>query len=361
MIGDRKVQILIDCLKGRVRLNQLINLIKYVLGPRREIVLWQPVYLEVYTTTRCNLSCDMCLTHSTKHNNIYGQKPLKDMDFETFKNFLNTFKKSLVVSLVGCGEPLFNKDFFKMAEYAAKDMKMYASTTTNGTLINQYKAQIVNSSLDLLQVSVNGYNADDYTRLTGMPGEYFDSIINNIAELIKARDSANKVKPEIAVSFILDNKNYKFIREMVSLAERLSVDEIVFFHFISSPQSGFTPQERCIFSDNAEAIEEIRRVKMMKSKARIKVLLRPLDRILCRREYELKNCCGPFYSISVDGEGNIGACNCILLDNSNNGKFYDKDVWNGPYFREFRSRFINPDKPVFEPCGWCNNNSSCYI
>lgn len=361
MIGDRKIQILMDCLRGRIRIGQIINLIRYVIGPRRETVFWQPVYLEIYTTTRCNLSCDMCLTHSTKHKNLYGQKPAKDMDFETFKNVLNTFKKALVVSLVGCGEPLFNEDLFRMAEYASKNMKMYVSTTTNGTLIGHYKQQIVDSCLDLLQVSVNSYSADDYTRLTGMPGEYFNSIIKNTTELIAMRNSAYKAKPEISVSFILDNKNYKFIKEMVSLTERLSADEAVFFHFISSPESGFTPQERCIFSDNAEAIEEIRQVKKMKSKVRIKVLIRPLNLTLHRREYELKNCRSPFYSLSVDGNGNIGACNCILLDNSNNGKLYNQGAWNGQYFREFRSRFIDHDKPVFEPCSWCNNNSACYI
>lgn len=357
MIRDKKIDILLDYLRGRIRLAQLINLAKYVIWKRRKVVWWQPILLEIYTTSRCNLACDMCLTHSTKHDNIYGQKPCKDMDLDTFMQILKKYNRTLAINLVGCGEPFLNKDVFRMAEYASKIMKIYTMLTTNGTLVQQYKKQIVDSYLDIISISINSHNASDYTRITGMSGETFDLIIKNVSELVKLRNITGNKRLQIWASFILDIKNYKFMREMISLAEDLTIDGALFFHYIPQPHSNFYPEERCIFSDDVEAIETIKQVRRMKHKVKVKILVRPFIRTMLYDKYKLKNCEGPFCSLSVDGEGRVGACNCVILDNSKNDKFNQKGGdFNSAYFQEFRNRFLDANTPILEPCSSCNNN-----
>ena len=358
MIKEKGIGLFLDCIKGRIRIVQLVNLIKYVLGGRKVIVNWEPVFLEIYTTSRCNLNCAMCLTHSTKHENTYGKRPSKDMELDIFKRILNKFNKALLVELAGCGEPLLNKDLFQMAEYASKTMKMYVATVTNGTLVGQYKEQIVNSYIDTINISINGYNSQEYTRLTGMPEECFGRIVKNITELVKLRNVRKNKRLEIWISFIIDSHNYKFIQQMVDLAQELGVNGASFLHFIASPAEGFTPEERCIMTDNKDAIREIKRLQDNKSsRIKIKVNLHPLDKKLISQSSKLKYCRLPFYILGVDGEGNLGACSCQIFNSSEDIKFDQKDVWNNAYFQEFRKRLIETDLPLFEPCTWCNNNS----
>ena len=106
-------KVLFDSLKGKHTFGQLINLFKYYYGKKKTIVNWDPIYISIFPSYRCNLSCDMCLTHSKKFDNPYGQQPCKDMDFELFKEIVDRYKSALAVNLIGNGEPLFNKDLFK--------------------------------------------------------------------------------------------------------------------------------------------------------------------------------------------------------------------------------------------------------
>jgi len=296
----------------------------------------------------------MCLTHSRRHENIFGQKPCKDMDFETFKRILNVYKNALVVTLTGNGEPLMNDDFFKMVEFASKEMKMYVYSATNGTLIGKHKENIVDSYLSLISISVNGHNVLEFSRLTGLSPEYFDLIVKNTKELVELRNKKRNTKLKIWATIILDNKNYFFLTEMINFASFLGVDCILFLPFLASPKEGFRAEERCLFSDDVNVLDKFKEAGVMMKRLKMKVILPPLlDREKLKYPNKFKRCKVPFYNLTVDGEGNIGGCSCQLLDNSKNGKFYDSDAWNNSYFRDLRGRFLISGAPVLEPCVWC--------
>lgn len=351
------LSIILNCLKGKYSSAQIINLIKYLFGKRKKIVSWKPIYISIACSYRCNLQCDMCLTHSKKHDNLYGQKPCRDMDFETYKQVLNKYNKALVVNLIGCGEPLLNKDFFQMVEYASKAMRMYVVAGTNGTLVGKYKQKIVISSLDKLMISINSHNTEDFIRLTGMSADNFGLIKNNTMELVKLRDAAANRKLKIWLSFILDNKNYLYLTEMINLAHRLGVDAALFLPFIPSPKDGFRAEERCLFSDDPNVLKKFNQVKAAQAGSKIKIILpRLLDREMLKQPHKFRYCKVPFYVLTVDGEGNIGGCSCQLLDNSRNGKFYENDAWNNAYFQQLRSKFIDSNPALLEPCAWCYYN-----
>jgi MoaA/NifB/PqqE/SkfB family radical SAM enzyme len=244
-----------------------------------------------------------------------------------------------------------------MIEHASGVAKAYISLTTNGTLVGRYKERLLDSPLDFIYISINGYNAQDYARLTGMPGQYFKEIADNTAELMKLKGLRKKKMPQIWLSFITDNKNYLFLREMYGLAEHLGVDGMIILPFIPSPQEGFRPLERCLFSDTPGVLEEFRKIKKIGKGPQVKLSLRLLDKNMLSQGSKFKYCRAPFHTLTVDGEGNIGGCGCQLLDNSHNGKFWEKDAWNNPYFQQLRRRFLSSELPVLEPCTWCHNNS----
>ncbi len=344
-------EVLFDFLKGKHRLGQMLNLFKYFCGKKKDVVNWNPIYISVFPMFKCNLSCDMCLTHSKKFKNPFGQKPSRDVDFEVFKRILNRYKNALAVNLIGNGEPLLNKDLFPMIEYASNVMKMYTFSGSNGILVGEYIEQITNSPLNGFTISINGHNATEFNRMTGMPGKWFEIICGNTIELVRQRN-AKKSKLEILVSIILDQANYKDLKDMVYFVDNLGVDRVLFFQFLAFPAPGFTPEERCLFSDDSDVLEAFAQVNSLCSTTRLRIALPPL----LERAMNGKCCSVPFYNISVDGDGNVGACSCQILDLSGNGTVYEEDAWNNAHFKEMRRRFIDSQFPLLEPCRWCYNN-----
>lgn len=344
-------RVLLDFFKGKHTLGQMFNLVKYFFGSKRCDVRYDPVYISVFPTLRCNLNCDMCITHTTKFKNPYGQQPSKDLDFEVFKQILKRYKNAMAVNLIGNGEALFHKDIFRMIEYATHVMKMYTYSGSNGIIVGEYIEKIVDSPLTGFTISINGHNAAEFHRMTGMPVKYFDIIRDNTVRLIKRRNE-KKSKLQISASIILDRENYKHLKDMVRFLASLGVDKALFFHFLASPVPGFTVEERGLFSDDSDVVKTFAEVNSLRKKTRVKISLPPL----LERAMNGKYCSVPFYNITVDGEGRVGGCSCQILNLTGNTRFDEEDSWNSIELREFRRRFIDPEFPILEPCRWCYNN-----
>ncbi len=344
-------EVLFDFLKGKHTPGQMFNLFKYFTGRKKGIVSWEPIYISVFPTLRCNLSCDMCLTHSKKFDNPFGQKPCKDMDFELYKQILTRYKNALAVNLIGNGEPLFHKDLFRMIAYASKVRKMYTYSGSNGIIVGEYIEEILNSSLRGFTVSVNGHNAAEFNRMTGMPVKFFDIIRDNTIKLVKRRNE-KRSKIEILASIILDKENYRDLKDMVHFADSLGVDKVLFFQFLASPAPGFKPEERCLFDDDVDIVNTFAEIESLRKKTRVKISLPPL----LSRTIDGKYCSVPFYNLTIDGDGNVGGCSCQILNLSGQKALDEEDTWNNAYFQEFRRRFLDPGFPLLEPCQWCYNN-----
>ncbi|OAD23430.1 Radical SAM domain-containing protein, partial [Candidatus Thiomargarita nelsonii] len=132
------------------------------------------------------------------------------MDFETFKFTVDRFNQATSVQIIGAGEPLLIKDFFKMLEYASVKRRMRVMTISNGILINRKINEIINSHLDSIFISLNAHNVQEYERLTGNSGHFFPQIYGNLKKLVEARDAAGS-ELEINTSFIVDQQNYRLI------------------------------------------------------------------------------------------------------------------------------------------------------
>jgi MoaA/NifB/PqqE/SkfB family radical SAM enzyme len=190
--------------------------------------------------------------------------------------------------------------------------------------------------------------------MTGHDKKNYSIIYENIRELVRRRDD-KKSKLTISLSFILDQKNYKHIFQMIEVAERLKVDEITFHNFLPSPIPGFTAEERCLYADNQDVIKTFSQVMHASYKIKIN-----LPALLDKSKKE-KNCKTYFRLIRIDGEGNVGGCATQLLNLDGNGKFYDDNVWNNSHFRERRRLFLDPSLPDLPPCKDCCANYGSQI
>jgi MoaA/NifB/PqqE/SkfB family radical SAM enzyme len=279
------------------------------------------------------------------------------MDFDLFKQVLHRYKNALGVNIIGNGEPLLHRDFFKMVDYATDVMKMNVFSSSNGILVGKFIEEITDSPLKNFNISINGHTPKEFNRMTGMPPHLFDQICDNTINLVTRRKE-KRARLRITACFILDRENCKSINDMIYFADTLGADKIAFFHFLPSSMKGFTAEERCLFSDDSTVLETFAQVDLLPRQIRQKVTLPPL---LNRTMNENRYCDVWFYNLSIDGAANIGGCSCQLLDLSKSGNYYDEeDPWNSPHFQEMRKCFVNSAYPLLEPCTWCYNNSSYF-
>jgi len=337
---------------NKKHLMQCVNYMRYVGSKPSHIVRYSPITLSVAATDRCNFKCGMCQTHSGIIGDFpFKHKPSKDVDFALFKKFVDKFRGALNLAIVGTGEPMLNKDFFKMVEYGKKVMRMRVRTSSNGTFDEPKAEQMLSSGLDIITISLNGHNADEFDRMTNMGKDTFEIILNKIKFLVKKR-SLSKSKLDIACSFVIDQKNYVHIPDMIKLSDDLGVDGAEFYNFLPAPFRGFTAEERCLTSDNISAVKFLSGIDLSKYRCRV-CLPRIID-----SSGQWNMCPASFTTIRIDGDGNIGGCPIMLLNLENNGKFEDKNVWNNEYFQKLRKSFLNKNEdnrcpPCKSCCGSC--------
>lgn len=333
--------------------SQKTNYMKYLFSVKREKLNYDPVTISIVATTRCTLACDMCPTHSSKVPRSYPhtQKDAGDMEFGVFKDMIDRFANAATVHMIGSGEPLLNKDFFRMVDYAA-GKRMAVKTFSNGTTVKENIEKILNSKLDGITISLNGHDAKEFSRMTGAPGHLYDQIYGGIEELVR-RKKAAAPGLKVKLSFIIDRQNYKSIPRMIDVSLRLGVDHAFFCNFLSCPYDGLTARERSLTADDPVK-EELRDIFEKYPRHVRKMLTPPVPIDSGIRD---NKCRTHFSQIRLDALGNVSSCSMMLLDMTGHGHYTHKDVWNNDFFKGMRKVFLScADGRLPEPCRVCPDN-----
>lgn len=339
-------------------LAQKSNYLRYLFSRKAEVLWYEPITISIVATSRCTLACDMCPTHSGRVPDDYthAQQSIKDMDLASFKEIIDRFKSAATVHIIGSGEPILNKDFFRMVDYAS-DKKMTVKTFSNGTTVRENIDNILNSGLDGITISINGHNAEEFSRMTGMKAEVYDEIYGAVKALVaekKRRGSGVKVK----LSYIIDKRNYKFIPAMAAVSLALDVDHSFFCNFLSAPYDGLKAEERSLMADE-KVVSDLRAIFAAYPPAVRKKLTPPL---FVNAGMVKNNCETHFSQIRFDGDGNVSSCSMMLLNMSGHGYYKDIDVWNNAFFRDMRRKFLSKESFLIpDPCKVCPDNKGVRI
>lgn len=336
----------------RYTLPQLWNSTVYKLNKlnrKKERVKYNPITLGLLTTDRCNLRCNMCIQHSLNRtfNYPYYHQPCEDLSFNIFKKIVDKFRHSRQIFLSGVGEPFLNKDIFDMIKYGNMCNKKVI-VTTNGTILHDKIDRIILSPLSSIEISLDAHNASAYYKMRGASKRIFDTVLENIIGLVENRNNSGL---NIGLSYVCTKSNYKYIPDMVKLAEDLGVDELGFQNLIPSNMQGFTA-DQCLYEDDNDVCEVILSVDEPKSKL---VVYMP---ILLQRTVTERLCKSHFNSLFVDAKGNVSGCARVMTPKEEYGNvFKEQDVWNDSYFRRMRRMFLDESIPLLDCCKTCVNNS----
>lgn len=181
-----------------------INLVRSF-RKRSPISAGYPNIVYVETTNWCNLACPMCPTTIMQREKV-------NMEVETWKKAISQLdpKYTELVVLHSDGEPLMNKRVFDMIDIAKeKGLRLY--TSTNATALDEKRAHsLINSGLDVLNISIDGTTKDVYEKYR--VGANFEKVMENVERFLEIK--GNK-KPLVIIQLIEMPDNQHQAREFI--------------------------------------------------------------------------------------------------------------------------------------------------
>lgn len=276
-----------------------------------------PSIYQIETCSRCDLSCEFCLTGM---GGVSQSKGL--IETTLFEKIVERdLAGSHFIELQFRGEPTLNKDlpyFVDLLRY-----KVLVGFSTHGGLLGS-KPHALNAALNChyITISMDAGHKERYEQLR--KGASWDKLMNGLNQLLLQR--ADRLYPVIDLQLI----EFDGVNEEVE-----KVNELIKANW---PDCYGKPNLR------------VRTVKDTQSGWRDNALIK--DRTLCTN---------PWYSVSIKANGDVVPC-CHAFEDSSimtYGNLYDaslEEIWNSEKVKEFRQ--YHRYGPLPEPCTYCTAKSS---
>ncbi|MFH1249400.1 MAG: radical SAM protein [archaeon] len=206
------------------RPSRLFNLMHVKLSKFLRIphVFGMPTTLMIEPTNFCNLKCPLCPTGLGLLGREKGA-----MRFEDFKRVFDQFSPYIIhLRLWNWGEPLLNKNLFKMISYAKKQGVFVNTSTNSFFLTKDNAAEIVKSRLDEIIISLDGASEKTYRKYR--KNGSFKKVIEALQTLVAQKKKENTKYPAIKLQFIVMKHNEHEIKDAIKLAKKIGVDSIFF-------------------------------------------------------------------------------------------------------------------------------------
>lgn len=175
--------------------------------------------LIIEPTNVCNLRCPLCPTAQ----NMKREKGFLSLDkFKAIVDEVSSFTK--VINMGFAGEPLLNKDIFKMAKYA-EEKGIRTGLSTNTTPLDRYLDEVFDSGISNLIVCLEGASKETHEHYR--VGSNFEEVRENIRRLCQKKRKEKFQKPHITLQFVVMKHNEHEIDEIVELAGNLGVDSLM--------------------------------------------------------------------------------------------------------------------------------------
>lgn len=186
------------------------KLIKF--SEEKEIKRIEKIVFEM--TRRCNLKCRHCSVDASSNSND------EELSTDAAKDVLRkigAYNSSTLV--LSGGEPMVKKDFFDLLIYSRKVFAGEIGLMTNGTLINEENIMHIISSVDFIDISIDGVDESSCSLLRG--SGVFEKVVNCVKLLKKYNFN------RISLSMVKVEGNKHLIDDFYKLNKELSTKPII--------------------------------------------------------------------------------------------------------------------------------------
>ncbi len=179
-----------------------------------------PYTAYVDPTSACNLKCPLCPTGM-------GVPTLKKgmMKYEVFENVIRQAAPYLYdIRLYNWGEPLLNKDVFRMVRLAVS-RRIWVELSSNLNLLREdTAAEMVASGLDELIVGLDGTTQETYG--TYRVGGQIDRVLANVRAIAEEKRRLGVSHPRLVWQFLVMRHNQHQVEEARARATEWGFDEL---------------------------------------------------------------------------------------------------------------------------------------
>jgi len=296
----------------------------------------------------CDLRCPLCPTGigtlgrpqaflSLEHFKQYFD-PLADYLFEVYMHFW--------------GEPLLNKQVFKMIRHAqSRNVGTNLSSNLSATASSDID-NLLESGLEYLMVSLDGASCASYSKYR--VGGVYENVVSNMSELIRLRNVRRLKTPIVEWQFIVMKQNEHEIPAAERMAKQIGVDALRFGRVgmpFETPDRKATAEEW--FPANSRGIKQVLNETTQQFGEPGIPLYSPVSR-------DKRSPCFYLYrSLFANPDGGVSPCCVAHKKESDFAQLPAGDVhalWNNDSYQSGRSLFSpkNPPRMVNTICDGCD-------
>lgn len=274
-----------------------------------------PIRLWVELTSLCNYRCIMC------PNKDLPKQDKGYMELDLFKKIIDEAKTNAFdVNLAHRGESLLHPQLIEMIQYTKK-AGLFTRLHTNGSLLTEELTEkIIDSGLDRLSISFDGYTKETYEEIR--QGGDFDKTIANIIHLLQIKKDNHAKLPEVAIEVI----NFNDLSETELSHSR----EKFLQHFQGYALDNFVTKELHNWAGDFEKDTD-------------------------SGQYSI--CPFPWNALVIFWNGDVLACTQDFFGHYVLGNVKDSSlqtIWNGEKMQHLRTQLARQELDEFKTCANCD-------
>lgn len=303
--------------------------------------LGSPQYVQIETTSRCNLKCKMCPNSSEEY---YNSKVLKDMSLEEFAFLIGRFPFLKDIALQGLGEPTMNRQLPDMIELCTS-RSISTTFVTNGLLLTgEFSERLIRSGLKHLIVSVDGGEESTFREIRG---GNLAKVLQNLGNFISIKGKIGSHTPDVMVMVVGMKANLKEVPSIIDAIKEVGVRHLT-VKGINTSFNEELQQERLEKRDS----ELLREFQASSAESGVVLDLA----VSSEQDYTNKQikCRWPWARAYVTVSGDVTPC-CHIFDNKyiKLGNLFDEpfeSIWNSREYSEFRASVRNKNSFLCRHC-----------
>lgn len=331
-----------------------------VVGPEQRFMDF-----EIDVSNKCNIRCKMCYF---SFDNAFYAKPayLSPSAFSSFAESVLPHAKAVMLSLGS--EPLTSPHFASILRLAARYEVPELGFYTNGLLMNDRVVDaILENGVTLVAVSVDGATKKTFEAIRR--GADFDLVLRNVRKLVGRRVESGGSIPRVRFGVVMMQQNIEELADIVTLAWRLGVEELNFFHAVV--YEGLDMESQSLVHHKALSNECLARALARAQELGVTIVHNPSpfslnapSASIARSRAALRHvpyCRFPFFHVSANANGQVLPCPFSHGEAAFGivtPEIPFERIWLGSRFNELRRRILTNDPP--DMCRRCSFLASSY-
>lgn len=190
--------------------------------PKNVDKIMPPIHIRLKPTNVCAHNCWYC---AYKADNLQLGKDMdkknyipKEKMMEIMDDIIEMGVKAVTFS--GGGDPFYYPYLLDTVKKLVGSPVKFASLT-NGAMLKGELAELFAHHGTWLRISIDGWDAKSYADYRGVPLKEFDKVMTNLENFQKLNGNCY-----LGVSYIVDNKNYKYVYDSIKRFNSLGVDSV---------------------------------------------------------------------------------------------------------------------------------------